>query len=276
MSPELLKPLERRLVKILEPVAGNPSVKHQIFEATNKEKRLSTLRLWSEDEEAMTTAKVAVENLLHGTVVMENKKALWDSWFCSSGGTTFLDEMSEEYDIYCSVDRRKRQLVIYGVTEELKLDIERQFHEKVANLPSNYHNILIPDDIPNRGTLHSIRERFGESVTFFLHERPKRIFLRGTADDVKFAENLLRQGPSGDHGNGVTVCLSCGDPPTDTLKTTCGHVYCQECFEHMANSATDDLPLYCRGMKEDGEACSHVFQLVELEKVLPLANFEKL
>lgn len=224
----------------------------------------------------MATTKLAIESVLNGTIVMENKKALWNTWLCSTDGTAFLNEISKQHDIYCSVDSRKQQLIVYGVSEELKVDIERQLHRKISELPLNSHNIFMPNNIPNRGTLHSIRERFGESVTFFLREDPKRILLRGTIDDVKVAKGLLREGPPGNHIIGDTVCMSCYGTLEKPLTTTCGHSYCQDCFEHMASSSTENLPLHCIGIKEDGEACSHVFPIAELQKILPLANFEKL
>ncbi|GKT64326.1 ariadne ring protein [Colletotrichum tofieldiae] len=86
---------------------------------------------------------------------------------------------------------------------------------------------------------------------------------------------LLQDPPSlqdaGDaSGSDCPVCMT---KPTEPIQSSCGHVYCLDCYAHLSESAADSVTnsaIRCIG--NEG-SCQKAFALSELRSVLPTADY---
>jgi hypothetical protein len=154
--------------------------------------------------------------------------------------------------------------------------VEKSLVAKAESLGKDMHTTILIGallfKLQNGGEAR-IRERFGNAASFHHMPIPKMIVIYGSRDDAQIARSLI-MGPAltGPRQPQADDCAICWCPAEEPLKTACGHIYCKECFLHAASSSANQLPLHCDG---DG-ACSHIFTIVELQKILPFSNFEKL
>lgn len=83
----------------------------------------------------------------------------------------------------------------------------------------------------------------------------------------KLTMEILESNPKYKVGGKCTICLGTVVSP---YQTSCGHLYCRECFAHQcAHVEQKDLPLRCL-------SCTKVFSLAELQSVLSYDQFENL
>ncbi|KAK1999903.1 hypothetical protein LX36DRAFT_689801 [Colletotrichum falcatum] len=76
--------------------------------------------------------------------------------------------------------------------------------------------------------------------------------------------------------SGESECPVCEGEPSDPIRSACGHVYCKECYVHMAQSEAGsgtECSLKCIG---DGGSCGAPFPLDELKCVFQPAGYRKL
>jgi hypothetical protein len=91
-------------------------------------------------------------------------------------------------------------------------------------------------------------------------------------EELQEAKQLLLE--ANDQTKEGDDCVVCWTEATEALHTTCGHVYCKECFANQASSSGDgDIPVRCYG---NGGKCLQIFSIRELKTMLSHTAFEEL
>ncbi len=244
-------------------------------------KPLTTIRLFGEDSKRVAEAKSALEKLLAGSIVMNGETTVWDPFFCTSAAMAYLEQLSNESKLYIHRDMRKSHLVIYGGCPNDQAVAQQSLVSKVESLGRLTHTIILNSELLPRamkGGWRRIKERFGEASVLDISCQPKKILIRGSAEEFQLAEGLLLQIQSASKDPEQTqdeiVCPVCWDEATEPLRMPCGHNYCRECFSLQVSSVnSSSFPVRCCG---DEGKCLHIFGLDELNTMMSHAAFEKL
>ena len=244
-------------------------------------KPLTTIRLFGEDSKRVAEAKSALEKLLAGSVVMRDEIAVWDPFFATTPGLDYLNQSSSGHKLYIHRDIRKSRLLLYGGLENDQVAAQKSLIAKVESLQQLTHTIVLTSALlpkAMKGGWRRIRERFGEAASLDISHQPKTILIRGSAADFQLAKALLSQNHSATTEKEVlqddNMCPVCWEEATEPLKMKCGHNYCKDCFSLQASSADDSsFPMRCCGAEG---TCLRIFNLDELNTMLPPAAFEKL
>ncbi|GKT42983.1 ATP-dependent RNA helicase DEAH12, chloroplastic [Colletotrichum spaethianum] len=79
-----------------------------------------------------------------------------------------------------------------------------------------------------------------------------------------------------DESSSESHCSVCMTEPTDPIQSSCGHVYCLDCYTHLTKSAAvsvTDTAIKCIG---NIGSCQKPFPLSELRAVLPTVDYRRL
>lgn len=278
ISANLVEILKPRFDTICQSLPDDKSVVFKLFPSDEQGKPFSTLRLQGSDGKCIAKVKAIIEKLMEGSVLMNGEEPLWDLWFTRPDGSRYLELLARTHKAHLSVDTRRLQIVLYASFEPTKTEIESLLISKIATRFERTFAIQIPEH-PASGRLSKIVEKLGDKVELRLNDRTRTIILEGSSDDAQLVRDILdgnitSSSPEVEAKRTSGVCPVCEDHPliADALETSCGHIYCKECFKHAANSSTAQLPLRCYG--EDD--CSHIFTIVELKCLLPISILDKL
>ncbi|SLM39676.1 Zinc finger, RING/FYVE/PHD-type [Lasallia pustulata] len=251
-----------------------PSTSHQ---------RFATVRLVGEDPKSVAKAKSLVEDVLNGSVAINDDKIIWDDFFPRPDGLRYLKELSERHKIFAYCNSRERRILLYG-HEESKKNLEQELFDMVQLLSRRVHLIpLNAKDIRTaiRVALPKIHSRLGkDSATIDVPRRT--LSLRGTARDRNAAEKILRDASSNaapqhapTNSDDSATCPVCFCSVEDSFRARCGHAYCGSCFTNQVSSYADSgkFPLSCVA---SADTCHAAFSLDELRDAYDGPGFEAL
>lgn len=237
------------------------------------EKPVTAIRVFGENIKHVAEAKGEIERMLAGHVVMDGDSSLWDPYFMNAMSLGYLNDLSRHHQLYVYRDARKCRLLIYGGSSASRLDVERVLGAKVKALRQITHIIVLNADLLKsamQGGMRRLKEKFGTAVTLNVSANPKTISLVGSVEEFQEAKELLQE-DNGETKDGDD-CVVCWTEATEPLHTTCGHIYCKECFANQAASS-DDIPVRCYG--NEGK-CLQVFSIGRLKTMLSHTAFEEL
>lgn len=83
-------------------------------------KELAILRIYGDDARYVAQAKVALEHILEGNLVMNGDSVAWHGFFAKLEGIHYLEHVQQENQAYVYRDARKCQLRLFGSTENKK------------------------------------------------------------------------------------------------------------------------------------------------------------
>lgn len=243
--------------------------------------RYAVLRISGQDVTQVARAKSELERLLNGNVVEIDGSFLWDPYFATAAGNTYLRELHTTYKVYIHRDTRKHRLAVYGGSIDVATARDT-LRRKMQALSELSHTIVLTPELLQKalsGGLQAIVHKFGKAnATLDIAHQPKTIKIRGSMVDFQAAQALLLRDNSvkQDHPESKQVCSVCWDDATDPFRTPCHHTYCTECFTNQCISATDsdNIPIRCYG--GDSANCTHIFSTTVLQKILPTPIFEQL
>lgn len=244
------------------------------------------LRVYGNNIRFVAKAKNEVERIFAGTVILKGGSILWNDYFLTTEGMSFLRELLQQYGTFVYRDARKQRLSMYGPSEanhrtgEAVLrkmdDLLKQRHEILLN-PKTFQNAV-------QGGLAQISKILGNGKASLkiLPER-KTIIVLGDSTAFRTANAILERPPQQERDvigepsdKAERVCAVCWtDPSDDEYKTSCGHLYCTTCFISQCTSVGESgaFPICCLG---DEGRCARLFGIKELEQVLSSNDFEGL
>lgn len=235
-------------------------------------KELVVLRIYGEDARCVAQAKVAIESLLEGNLIMNGDSVAWHAFFAKPEGIQYLEQVQQENQAYIYRDTRKCQLRLFGSAEN-KENLRDIILRKIYDISTIIY--LIPIGASLRGSVHAIFHRIvtaigTEKVQLGVSEASAAITITGSKEDYDIALAMM-------DGRRATAkaCVVCWTEPVKPIRTACGHIYCSDCFENQcaAVSTESNIPIRCQG---DASTCQQIFTNEKLKSALPSTLYEAL
>ena len=229
----------------------------------------TVLRLYGEDNKSVAQAKRSLEAILAGSVAVKDEIPIWDTIFTKPDGLAFLKSIIHVHGGFVYRDLRLSRLRVYGDPTQ-KEALQSRLTQKVDELNQLIHILnLSPATLHQAvsGGFRRIVDALGkQAATLNIACQPKSITIRG------FLMQEERTAASS-NGDNAEDCVVCWTEATESLRTTCKHTYCRDCFEGQCSSASDgNIPVRCLGSAGD---CTHIFSIAELEDFLKPSEFEQ-
>lgn len=225
------------------------------------------LRIYGDDARCVAQAKVVFERILEGNLVMNGDSVAWHRFFAKPEGISYLEQVQQENQAFVYRDPRKCQLRLFGSAESKK-KLQNTILRRICDLSKTTY--IIPIEARLRGSIHAIFHRI---VTAIGAEKVDLgdstiITISGSKENYDVALAIL-------NGRSATskACAVCWTEPVRPIRTTCGHVYCSDCFGNQCAAANSEssIPIRCQG---DACACQHIFTNEELKSALPSTLYE--
>ncbi|EGR51620.1 uncharacterized protein TRIREDRAFT_103482 [Trichoderma reesei QM6a] len=258
--------------------------KNVIFKAYNSTdplKRFRLLKIEGESAADVAVAKADLESILGGVVAKGDGIPLWDSSLKANGRLfQAIKKLEAELSTTIIRDRGRSELRLFGSQARCE-EVERRLAEliRAASLSTSARAIELE---PHKffwachGGFRKITARLGpEKASFDIISTPKKIVISGSLEDYdvalaimegreQVAESVVRH----EVNEAAQDCSVCWTEAETPVKTRCGHVYCQECFERsctMGDGTAADFAILCHGNQG---SCKKVVVLDDLQEHL--------
>ncbi|KAE9369945.1 hypothetical protein N431DRAFT_511898 [Stipitochalara longipes BDJ] len=287
ISTLIITAMKEDLDKLAEDFMQDGHVQLRIYSHLDPSKSYTTLRLFWENLKNVSGAKIRLEKLLAGVVVLKSEEPLWDNYFSTFAALHDLTEIGTAHNVYIFRDSRKCRLVMYGGTIDARNEVQQILVKKVDEFHTFEHILILTPHLLRlaiQGGMKRLKSKFGDAVSLRVGFNSSTITITGSAEDFRDAQALLPLCAQTHEPGLVTspqapaqtaaVCVICWTVAAEPLHIACNHVYCIECFHNQASSATEaELPLRCFG--SDG-TCQQICTFDELKKMLSSSTFESL
>ena len=235
-------------------------------------KELVVLRIYGEDARCVAQAKVELEFVLEGNLVMKGDSIAWHGFFAKPEGTHYLEQVQQENQAYVYRDARKCQLRLFGSTEN-KEKLQDIILKKICELSTITY--IIPIGASLRGSIHAIFRRIvaaigTEKAELGVSEASTAITITGSKEDYDIALAMLD-----DRRATGKACVVCWTEPVKPIRTACGHIYCSDCLKNQCDAASTEssIPIRCQG---DASTCQQIITNEKLKSALPSTSYEDL
>ncbi|KAI5921257.1 hypothetical protein F4810DRAFT_372432 [Camillea tinctor] len=242
------------------------------------------------DEKSVSNATKTIAAILAGRIAKDGSTTLWHPSLRTTGVLTRrLKGLQDQTGVIIIRNKTKSQIRLYGPPGKCG-DVQAKIAKILKTEGSDEFSIELDDETflwACRGGFRVITDMIGpENARLDVISTPKRIVTTGDleyqiAASIVYAHRNSRArkaGPSNNNNNATTQddCSVCWTEAENPIRTSCGHVYCLDCFENLCMSATrQDTPvrICCAG---DGSTCSTILGLPELQAHLSSTAFEEL
>lgn len=246
----------------------------------------TTLRIECGDREDLAAAEKVVDKILQGEAVLDedDEKLFWNpSLGNSAAARRILGTIEREHRVAFRCVPAKAEVWIYGnpgSVERARKALFRAFSDE----PSTSHPIPLDAESFRwavRGGFQALRDALGaDNVSLSVLPTARRIEVVGPRSSYELAMAIMsgkNQAPQKQTAASTDDCCSvCWTEAEKPLKTTCGHVYCLDCFENFCQSADAGEKGHRVSCLADEGACATVFGLPELQEHLSSLAFEEL
>jgi hypothetical protein len=277
--------LSTRIHEALRQQIGSEKVvwetQHIFFVAYPPQQGHRVLKLEGENSQMVAAAKNSLEKLIAGEVVRKDGRDIWHPSLQRNGDEfQWVKKLQRDRGVVILRDKRKSQLRLFGPRESHR-PVADALHDFLKNKSTDSdHQILKlnPEEFQwaCRGGFKALEARLGKNkATFDIIPTPKRIIVSGTAAEISIAaafissRKLEQFQALPDAGPGD--CSACWTDAEDPVRTSCGHVYCSDCFANLCqaeSSSTSAFRLSCVGGEN---RCGKVFPMEELQDLLSSA-----
>jgi hypothetical protein len=259
---------------------------HIFFVAYPPQQGYRVLKLEGENSQMVAEAKKSLEKLIAGEVVRRDGRDLWHPSLQRNGDEfQWVKKLQRDRGVVILRDKRKSQLRLFGPRESHR-PVADALHEflKTKSTDSDHQVFkLTPEEFQwaCRGGFKALEARLGRNkATFDIIPTPKRIIVSGTAADISIAaafisaRKLEQLQALLDAGNGD--CSACWTDAEDPVRTSCGHVYCSDCFANLCQAESSSRTTFRISCVGDENRCGKVFAMEELQDLLSSAALEDL
>ncbi|KAK0715201.1 hypothetical protein B0H67DRAFT_665182 [Lasiosphaeris hirsuta] len=248
-----------------------------------------TLKLEGEDSEAVAEANKTLERLLTGKVAMDGVDVLWSPSF-EANGPGSLSSQVQHLELLLGIaivkNKRMSRVYLYGPERQCKAaegHIARMITKNVSTF-----NIIELNGGEVRwalgGGFKQITTALPRRATLDVISKPKRILIAGSPKDYRIALGMVKKlglgeapGAMAKAGEGAgATCVMCTAEAEYPIQTSCGHMYCEDCFDDFcfAGIADKTFRIQCGGGNPYG-SCSKIITLAELQSLLLSSTFEE-
>ncbi|KAL5639340.1 hypothetical protein ACGC1H_006748 [Rhizoctonia solani] len=211
------------------------------------------LLLAGNDTKQLVAAKSQLDRALGGVPLLTvDGIKIWDSYFTTEEGASFLENVAESAKICARADKRTNSILLFGpgyAREEAsqKLRAKLVTHSRLRHVVHIQKPVLtrlacggitILRNLLGRGNIYV--DIFEETLTFYGDDEVARRVQN--ALDLMYSETGAKLRRKSD-------CVVCFCAPENPLLFSCGHRYCKSCFSQYVASAAENrtLPLLCVG-----------------------------
>ncbi|KKP02285.1 hypothetical protein THAR02_05614 [Trichoderma harzianum] len=265
--------------------------KNIAFKAYNSADPLQRFRLLKIEGESavdIVAAKAELESILAGVVMRENDTVLWDPSLKANGKLyQAIKTLERECSVVILRDRGKSELRVFGAQqccEGAQLRLAELI--RLESLSTSTRAIELQSHEffwACHGGFRKIAARLGpDKASFDIISTPKKIVISGPLEDYDVALAIMEgrdqvtepeeQSKPDDATQECSVCWTEAETP---IKTSCGHVYCLECFERscmMGDMTTAAFVVLCHGNQGN---CGSIIGVEDLQEHLSSAALEE-
>lgn len=231
-------------------------------------KALVRLRVTGSDKKAVGALKLRVESLAAGERIAE-----WHPRLLNPGNfNNLIDRVLTETGAFLRVDRRQRQIRVYGSRDAIAR-ARTVVEDELARLSGLEYKTQIPALSVRAFLTHGLQELYellGEENVHF--DTSTRVLKTSGGDEARhIASRVVKQAIRSSTiipHDGADVCPVCFDVLRAPHVLSCGHAYCSSCLRHFITSAavSDKFPLVCMG---DEARCNVPIAIPIVERFLP-------
>lgn len=263
------------------------NITFRAYNSTDPLRRFRLLKIEGESAEDIAAAKTDLEATLAGVVAKHDDMVLWDSSLKANGKLyQAIKKLEKEFLVIVLRDKGKSQLRLFGAQHCCE-EAQRRLAEliRVESLSTSARVIELEAHKffwACHGGFRKIAARLGpEKASFDIISTPKKIVISGPLEDYDVAlaimegreqvTELVEQLEPDEAAQECSVCWTEADTP---IKTSCGHVYCLECFERscmVGDVAAADFAVFCHGSQGN---CKSVIGVEDLQEHLSSAALE--
>ncbi|KAI1639314.1 hypothetical protein F4809DRAFT_159133 [Biscogniauxia mediterranea] len=251
------------------------------------------LKVEGVNESHLATATKTLTTILAGRIARDGPATLWHPSLRDTGVLTRrLKYLQHQTGVIIVRNKTKSEIRLYGPPR------------KCAEVQAAIAKILKAEDADEfsieldnksflwacRGGIKEIADQIGpDNARLDVISTPKRIVVTtGTDREYQIALALVNAhrgpaAPKADPGGTSSSsnaakddCSVCWTEAENPIRTSCGHVYCLDCFENLCMSATRQDAAVCIRCAGDRDACAAVLGLPELQAHLSSSAFEEL
>ncbi|KAJ1301725.1 hypothetical protein OPQ81_008958 [Rhizoctonia solani] len=211
------------------------------------------LLLAGNNTKQLVTAKSQLDRALGGVPLSTvDGVKIWDTYFTTEEGSSFLESVAEKCKICARVDKRTNSILLFGpgyAREEASQQLRSKLvtHSRLRHVTRIQKPVLrrlagggitILRDLVGKGNIYV--DIFDETLTFYGDDEVARRVQ--SALDLMYSETGAKLRRRSD-------CVVCFCRPEKALLFSCGHHYCKSCFSQYVASAAENrtLPLLCIG-----------------------------
>lgn len=221
----------------------NGRIRYYVNDIAGKPADPVTVLLDSPDPKSMGRAKVGVEKILQGELLLVDGKTLWDEYFDSFVGQKFIQRICADADFFAKYDARMRTIRVFGNVEaraqarQMILDKLKEVHawRHVLPLEKEHVRVLLG------GGLDSLQQDIGQEKVI-LNVVSRTLTVQGDIDVVRRVRRSIANMHASTTASSVSSesqisCPVCFCDVSDPVKLECGHEYCRSCLQHYLRSA---------------------------------------
>ncbi|CAI6341192.1 unnamed protein product [Periconia digitata] len=283
VSLRVLRAVEAK-INHLTTIARSSHVTVKIYD--NPTKQYTQVRVSGQEKDAVAHTKASLESLLLGHVFHLDNSPSTRQLFFQNGSDGFLHGIMNTNNVYIAQDRANTILRIYGDDQKVRA-VDQILTEKVKLLHEQSKTIILKEGLLQaamRGGFSYLVALLGkDTVKMDITSDPKRIIVLGSDRIAQEAEKSLHSFNSSNLQTDISslkleddrtdhLCPICWTAPEQPLTTTCGHIYCADCFSSQCSSTTA-FPVTCLG---DSGTCAKALSLREMKEALPLTEYENM
>lgn len=264
------------------------NVLFRAYRSADAMKRFRILKIEGETTDHVARAKADLESILAGIVVKDGDRVLWDTSLKANGRLNqAIKAVERELQVVVVRDKVKSELRLYADERRCAEAQARLAAVLRANLEQTSARIieLSPEQFvwACHGGFKTIASRLGaEKVSFDIVSKPKKIIISGSLEDYDMAVAIAdgtrqlaeidTRPQCSDMREACSVCWTDADTPT---KTSCGHIYCLDCFQGSCAAGVEGekLEILCHGNQG---ACNQAMSAEDLREHLSSAMLESI
>ncbi|KAI0593096.1 hypothetical protein F4775DRAFT_608315 [Biscogniauxia sp. FL1348] len=261
------------------------------------------LKVEGVDENHLATATKTITRILAGRTARDGPATLWHPSLREAGVLTRrLKYLQHQIGVVIVRNKTKSEIRLYGPAKKCT-EAQAEIAKILKAEDSDEFSIELDDKSflwACRGGFKEITDQIGsDNARLDVVSTPKRIVTTGTDREYQIARTLVNahRGPAAkkaDPGTNLSSgsansssnaaaaaavddCSVCWTEAENPIRTSCGHVYCLDCFENLCMSATRQdaavVRIRCAGSRD---ACATVLELPEIQAHLSSSAFEEL
>ncbi|CAE6419772.1 unnamed protein product [Rhizoctonia solani] len=252
ISSKLAEVLQGEINKLHSWAIDDPDLTVRQIEDQHKPGFIQLL-LAGNDTKHLVTAKSQLDRALAGVPLSTvDGVKIWDSYFTTEDGASFLEGVAESCKICARADKRTNSILLFG-PGYAREEASQQLRAKLVSHSRLRHTVRMQKPVFRRlaaGGITILRDLLGrgnifvdifdETLTFYGNDEVARRVQN--ALDLMYSETGAKLRRRSD-------CVVCFCRPEKPLLFACGHHYCQGCFSQYVASAAENrtLPLLCIG-----------------------------